>query len=125
MDYAKFIKILDDKLQNPDEALKQKLLKAPKETIKELIGEDVPGNVTFHTSKENTMTFVIPYEGKREMSVDDLSEVSGGVVYPNFDASLFNGSPNLLAYGCPAYTRTNIGIDRKTISGKGENDGSK
>lgn len=84
MEYAKFIKLLDEKIQNPDEALKQKLLKAPKETIKELIGEDVPGNVTFHTSKENTLTFIIPYEGKREMSVNDLSEVSGGVgKYPN------------------------------------------
>jgi len=87
MEYAKFIKILDEKLQNPDEALKQKLLKAPKETLKELIGEDVPGNVTFHTSKENTLTFVIPYEGKREMSTDDLSEVSGG-------ASIFPQSVN-------------------------------
>lgn len=84
MEYAKFIKLLDEKIQNPDEALKQKLLKAPKETIKELIGEDVPGNVTFHTSKENTLTFIIPYEGKREMSINDLSEVSGGVgKYPD------------------------------------------
>lgn len=85
MEYAKFVKLLDEKIQNSDEALKQKLLKAPKETIKELIGEDIPGNVTFHTSKENTLTFIIPYEGKREMSINDLSEVSGGVdnKYPN------------------------------------------
>ena len=90
MEYAKFIKILDEKLQNPDEALKQKLLKAPKETLKELVGEDIPGNVTFHTSKENTLTFVIPYEGKREMSTDDLSEVSGGAKgFPNLPSNIW------------------------------------
>jgi hypothetical protein len=98
MEYAKFISLVEKKLQNPDESLKQKLVKAPKETLKELIGEEVPGNVTVHTPKENTLTFVIPYEGKREMSEDDLSEVSGGRAYPN---SEWPWDLNVMAYGCP------------------------
>jgi len=112
MEYAKFMKILNEKLQNPDEALKQKLLKAPKETIKELVGEDIPGNVTVHTPKEKTLTFVIPYEGKLEMSADDLSEVSGGAKDYPFNNSIWRG--NIAMYACPSLS-PQFTIDKQLI----------
>lgn len=101
MEYAKIIKLLEEKLQNPDETLKQKLLKAPKETIKKLIVEDIPGKVTVHTPKQNTLIFIIPYEGKLEMSADDLSNISGGTsAYPNIDSSK---SSMMTGYMAPAF----------------------
>lgn len=85
MNYEKMLTLLGEKIQeNPQ--LRKKLLDNPKETVKELTGEEVPGKITFHTPEANKLLFIIPYDGMTQISDDDLDSVSGGAGYP-FDIS--------------------------------------
>lgn len=72
-----------------DARFKEKLLKNPKEALKEM-GMDVPANFDVRVIEEkmNTMTFILPKAPAqtRELSEQELQKLAGGVMVSAGDA---------------------------------------
>lgn len=68
-----------------DPEFKKKLLSDGNKAVKELTGKDLPIKYIVHDADEKNLVFVLPEVNSGELNENDLSGVSGGVVFNNIN----------------------------------------